>query len=184
MCIFVISEKTIALDLDSVLADVMKIWVEEYNLLYNTNIQKKDILEWHIHYILPLSENEISNLFIDVWRNRWRDIPPTSNDLSNVTASLQDKGFRISIITKRERETIAFVANWLDYHNIFLNDVIFIFDNISKLHYPFFLLVDDSPMTIKEILKPKRIIIFDQPWNQFLNGYPRISQLNELIKIL
>ena len=71
-----------------------------------------------------------------------------------------------------------------NYHNIFLNDVIFIFDNISKLHYPFFLLVDDSPMTIKEILKPKRIIIFDQPWNQFLNGYPRLSQLNELIKIL
>lgn len=179
-----ISEKTIALDLDSVLADVMKIWVEEYNLIYNTNIRKKDILKWHIHHILPINENEISNLFIDVWKTRWKDIPPTSNDLSYVTSVIREKGFRISIITKRERETMAYVANWLDYHGIFLNDIIFIFDGISKMHYPFYLLVDDSPLTIKEIRKPKQIVIFDQPWNKSLDGYRRITQLSELLNLL
>ena len=36
-----------------------------------------------------------------VWKKRWQDIPPISNDLSDVINQLQDKGFRISIITKK-----------------------------------------------------------------------------------
>ena len=31
------NQKTIALDLDSVLADVMQIWIEEYNSIFKTN---------------------------------------------------------------------------------------------------------------------------------------------------
>lgn len=38
-----VSEITIALDLDSVLADVMRIWLEEYNAIFNTDIKKRDI---------------------------------------------------------------------------------------------------------------------------------------------
>ena len=48
------NQKTIALDLDSVLADVMQIWIEEYNSIFKTNVKKQDIFEWHIDNILPL----------------------------------------------------------------------------------------------------------------------------------
>ncbi len=179
-----VSEITIALDLDSVLADVMQIWLEEYNAIFNTKIKKRDISDWHIHNILSISKQQITDLFIMVWKKRWQDIPPTSNDLSDVINQLQDKDFRISIITKRERVTMSFVAHWLDLNNIPFNDIVFIFDDVSKSHFPFFLLVDDSPINAKEIITPKQIIIFDQPWNKSLTSYTRISKLNELIDLV
>ena len=179
-----VSEITIALDLDSVLADVMQIWLEEYNTIFNTKIKKRDISDWHIHNILSISKQQITDLFIMVWQKRWQDIPPTSNDLSDVIIQLQDKGFRISIITKRERVTMPFVAHWLDLNNIPFNDIVFIFDDVSKSHFPFFLLVDDSPINAMEVVTPKQIIIFDQPWNKSLASYTRISKLNELIDLV
>lgn len=179
-----ISEITIALDLDSVLADVMQIWLEEYNAIFNTNIKKQDITDWHIHKILPIGKQQITDLFIMVWKKRWQDISPTSNDLSKVINHLQDKGFRISIITKRERVTMPFVAHWLDLNNIPFNDIVFIFDDVSKSHFPFFILVDDSPINVKEVVPPKQIVIFDQPWNKSLVSYTRINKLNELIDLV
>jgi len=177
-------KKTIALDLDSVLADVMLIWVEEYNIIFHTNIRKKDIFDWHIHNVLPISKNQISELFISVWKNRWRDIPPTSNDVTKVINGLMEQGFRISIITKRERVTMPFVSYWLDLHKISFNDIIFIFDDAPKSCFPFFLLVDDSPINAKEIMFPKRIVVFDQPWNRGLESFPRIMSLNQLFSLL
>ncbi len=177
-------KNTIALDLDSVLADVMITWIDEYNNTFNTNLKKSDIVQWHLHNILPLPEKEVQDLFTYVWKNRWKDIPPTSNDISKVTNLLQEKGFRISIITKRDRATIVFVAYWLDLHGVSFNDIIFIFDDMSKAHYPFFLLVDDSPLNASEVLYPKRIAIFDQPWNKSLNNYPRIYKLNEIFDLI
>ncbi len=179
-----VSEKTIALDLDSVLADVMQVWLEEYNHIFHTNIKKHDISQWHLHNILPIGEQDIHDLFTHVWKNRWQDIPPTSRDIANVIHTLQNQGFRISIITKRERNTMAFVAHWLDFHDISFNDIIFIFDDASKTHYPFFLLVDDSPVNATEILHPKRIVIFDQPWNKSLIQFPRITTLNEILNLV
>jgi uncharacterized protein len=179
-----VSDKTIALDLDSVLADVMQIWLQEYNAVFHTYFKKEDISDWHIYNILPISKEEISNLFITVWKNRWQDIPPTSNDISEVTGQLLDQGFRISIITKRERVTMPFVSYWLDLYKISFSDIVFIFDDASKNHYPFFLLVDDSPINAKEILSPKKIVIFDQPWNRLLVSYTRISKLNQLFDLL
>lgn len=179
-----VSEKTIALDLDSVLADVMHIWIEEYNAVFKTTIKKQDISDWHIHNILPISKQKITDLFIVSWKKRWRDIPPTSSDISDVINQLQNRGFRISIITKRERVTMPFVAHWLDYNQISFNDIVFILDDVSKNHYPFFLLVDDSPINAKEIVTPKQIIVFDQPWNKFLTSYVRIKKLSEIINLV
>jgi 5'(3')-deoxyribonucleotidase len=179
-----VAEKTIALDLDSVLADVMQVWLEEYNAMFQTNFTKGDISDWHIYNILPISKEEISNLFITVWKNRWQDIPPTSNDIAKVTDQLIDRGFRVSIITKRERVTMPFVSYWLDLYKVSFSDIVFIFDDVSKNHFPFFLLVDDSPINAKEILSPKKIIIFDQPWNRSLVSYDRIYKLNQLVSLL
>lgn len=177
-------ENTIALDLDSVLADVMIIWVEEYNSIFHTNISKKNIFDWHIHDVLPISKNQISDLFISVWKNRWRDIPPTSSDIAEVIDHLRERGFRVSIITKRERVTMPFVSFWLDLYNISFNDIVFIFDDTPKNNFPFSLLVDDSPINVQEIVYPKRVIIFDQPWNRSLRSFTRITNLNQLSNLV
>ena len=179
-----IHKKTIAIDLDSVLADVMHIWIDEYNLIYNTTIIKQDIVEWDIHKILPLSNKNVNDIFVKVWKQRWKDIPPTSGDISLVIRLLKNAGYRISIITKRERATISYVSFWLDLHNIYFDEIVFIFDNIPKSCHPFFLLIDDSPINAMEISYPKHIVIFDQPWNKTLTNYPRIKKLNELLGLI
>ena len=47
-----VSEITIALDLDSVLADVMQIWLEEYNTIFNTSFRlvKRDITVIYLNH--------------------------------------------------------------------------------------------------------------------------------------
>ena len=79
---------------------------------------------------------------------------------------------------------MPFVSYWLDLYKVSFSDIVFIFDDASKNHFPFFLLVDDSPINAKEIQSPKKIIIFDQPWNRSLVSYDRIYKLNQLIRLL
>jgi len=67
--------KTVAIDLDSVLADVVVTWVDEYNKIKDSNIVKEDIVAWDIHTLLPITETESNSLFSDVWIYRWKDIP-------------------------------------------------------------------------------------------------------------
>ena len=50
--------KTLAIDLDSVLADVVVTWVNEYNILKDSDIAKEDIVAWDIHTLLPITETE------------------------------------------------------------------------------------------------------------------------------
>ena len=83
--------KTIAIDLDSVLADVMIIWIEEYNRIRGSNIIKNDITVWDIHNILPINEIECNILFSMVWKNRWKEIPPTNKNIEKSRLHTKNK---------------------------------------------------------------------------------------------
>jgi 5'(3')-deoxyribonucleotidase len=171
--------KTFALDFDSVLADTMVIWVKEYNERYHADLTKNDIYAWDISKILPISIEEISNLFNYVWEYRWEEIPPCEPSQNGIIESIHKGGFRISILTKRERPTVSYVARWLDHHGIFSDDLIFIYDSISKSEYPFDFLLDDSPTNLIDITAPKVGLLFDQPWNKDFQWPLRIKSLRE-----
>jgi len=76
--------------------------------------------------------NEISLIFDYLWKYRWQDIPPTEPNLNITTRDIHKKGYRISILTKRYRSSVTYVAEWLDTHNIYCDDLIFIFDGTPK----------------------------------------------------
>lgn len=176
--------KTISIDFDSVLADTMVVWTNQYNKLKNTKISKDDIRYWDIGMILPLSANEISSMFNYVWRYCWRDIPPSEPGLGEIMKRIHHKGYRISILTKRERPTVAYVAKWLDYHEIYSDDLIFVFDDTSKEEYHFDILVDDAPSNLVNIAPPKIGILFNQPWNKEFNWPLRINSLKEVEQMM
>jgi uncharacterized protein len=176
--------KTLSIDFDSVLADTMITWTNEYNKLKNTNITKSEITYWNIGMILPLSADEISTMFIYVWQHCWRNIPPSEPGQSEIIKRMRRRGYRISILTKRERPTIAYVAKWLDYHDIYSDDLIFIYDNRPKAEYPFDILIDDAPSNLVEITPPKVGILFNQPWNKDFNWPLRVNTLREVEQIL
>src|SRR5919108_2579338 len=93
------SRRTLAIDLDSVLADTMVIWTEEFNKRNKSKIKKDDIISWDISKILDISITEVSNIFTYIWDKRWKDIPPTEPSIGNAVLTLHSKGFRISILT-------------------------------------------------------------------------------------
>ncbi len=178
------SESIIALDLDSVLADVMITWIDEYNKRNNTKYKKENITEWQIHNIIPITEEKCNRLFTYVWTRRWREIPPTEEGLEMAIRKIENKGYNIMLITKRDQNTIEYVLKWLELHNITFDGISFIQNKISKQVYPFDILIDDYPMNIIDIKKPKKGILFNQPWNYKFNWKHRINKLSELEKII
>ena|SRR6187200_513249 len=178
------ASKTVALDVDSVLADVMLVWTNEYNKRKHSKITKNEITVWDIPEVLPISVNEIYRIFHDVWKYRWREIPPTEPQIGEIARRIHCKGYRISILTKRERSTVAYVAKWLDLHDIYSDDLMFIYDATPKADYPFDILIDDAPKNLVDIISPKSGILFNQPWNKSFDWSVRINSLSEAEKIL
>ncbi|MEO9295661.1 MAG: hypothetical protein ABI347_08690 [Nitrososphaera sp.] len=176
--------RTVAIDVDSVLADVMLVWVDEYNRRKGTKITKDDITEWDIPTILPISVGDVYEYFSQVWKNRWQEIPATEPDIGAVTKRLHKKGYRISIITKRERPTVAYVAKWLDREKVYADDLLFIYDAVPKASYPFDVLIDDAPKNLIDVTAPKSAILFNQPWNRRFDWPVRVNTLSEAEKLL
>lgn len=176
--------KTVAIDVDSVLADVMLVWADEYNRRRNARITKQDIIRWDIPTVLPITPDEVYRYFSHVWKSRWREIPPTEPGIGAVTERLHRKGYRVSIITKRERPTVAYVAKWLDMHSVFSDDLLFIYDAVPKADYPFDVLIDDAPKNLLDIVEPKSAMLFDQPWNRDFDWPVRVGSLSEAEKLL
>jgi 5'(3')-deoxyribonucleotidase len=160
------------------------IWVNEYNRLKNAKIAKEDIIVWDIHKILPITETESESLFSNVWIYRWKDIPPTHENIGEIIQELKLENYRISILTKRERKTIPYVYNWLEANDIYYDELIGIFDSNPKSIYPFDILVDDAPHNIIDIKFPKKGILFNQPWNKNFDWPLRINSLSEIFQLL
>ncbi|MGA8844389.1 MAG: hypothetical protein WB511_12460, partial [Nitrososphaeraceae archaeon] len=64
-------KKTIAIDMDSVIADTMLVWIQEYNRLKNSSLTKTDIYSWDLSSTLNISIDQVSDLFTNVWSDRW-----------------------------------------------------------------------------------------------------------------
>lgn len=178
------SRRTLAIDLDSVLADTMVIWVEEFNKRNNSSINKDNIISWDISKTLDISITEVSDIFTCIWDKRWKDIPSTEPSIDNTVSNLHSKGFRISILTKRYRSSVGNVIKWLDFHKIHCDDLLFVYDDAPKTNYPFDILVDDAPINFSQLVHPRIGILFNQPWNKNFTWPIRIDSLSEVINIV
>lgn len=176
--------RTVAIDVDSVLADVIVVWTKEYNKRRHARITKREIIVWDIPKILPVSQNEIYQLFSYIWKYRWKEIPPTEPQIGEITKRIHRKGYRISILTKRERPTVAYVAKWLDFHDIYSDDLLFVYDSTPKAEYPFDILIDDAPKNLIDVIPPKSAILFNQPWNRDFDWPVRVNSLSDAEKML
>lgn len=176
--------KTVAIDVDSVLADVMVIWIDEYRKRHKANVTKEEIIRWDIPTVLPITPEQVYRYFIYIWKHRWQEIPPTEPRIGDITKNIHRKGYRVSIITKRERPTAPFVAKWLDLHRVYTDELLFIYDAVPKASYPFDILIDDAPKNLIDIVAPKSAMLFNQPWNRSFDWPIRVDSLGEAEKLL
>jgi uncharacterized protein len=178
------TRRTLAIDLDSVLADTMIIWAEEFNKRNDSSITKDNITSWDISKIFDISITEVSDIFTYIWDKRWVDIPATEPSIGQIVSNLHNKGFRISILTKRYRSSVSNVINWLDLHKIHCDDLLFVYDDAPKTAYPFDILVDDAPINFSDLSHPRIGILFNQPWNKNFSWPVRIDNLSQIINII
>lgn len=176
----------IALDVDSVLADVIIPWSKNYKLLYGKIINKSDINTWDFWKKLELNKKQFNEIFTITW-NKWKDIPPTEKNLSNKINKLHEFG-KIDIVTSRSTETISNVKKWLNWQNITYKKFIHVSSQSLKGNLPYDIFIDDSPHNVVNAIKfNKYSILYNQPWNQQVKLHKklfRVNNFNEAIKIM
>jgi len=172
----------IALDVDGVLADVIKSWLNFNNKIRPT-ISKDEITDWDFWKKFEINQFDFYSELNTCWEN-WIYVPATQQNLSSVTKNLSDLG-QVDIVTARERSTDSFVKNWLDHHNIIFDNYVSVIDGPMKADLDYDVFIDDSPLNAEKFLQNnKKIILYSQPWNLHLDDKKinRIFNLSEAIE--
>jgi len=172
----------IALDVDGVLADVIKSWLNYSNTI-RPKISKHDITDWNFWEKFKINRYDFYAELNSCWKN-WNSIPPTEENLSSVTKNLSNIG-QVDIVTARERSTDSFVKNWLDRYNISYDNYVSVIDGPMKADLDYDVFIDDSPLNALKILQQnKKVILYSQPWNKHISEHRihRISNLSEAVE--
>lgn len=176
----------IALDVDSVLADVIIPWNKNYTQQYGKILNKSDIITWDFWKKLELNNKQFNEIFTITW-NHWRDIPPTEKNLNDKIKKLNEFGI-VDIVTGRSIKTVSNVKKWLDWQNIIYEKFIRVPSHSLKGNLPYDVFIDDSPYNVINAVEyNKYSILYNQPWNQQVKLNEkifRVNNLNEAIKII
>jgi len=172
----------IALDVDGVIADVIQSWLN-YNNSIRQKITKREVSDWDFWKKFKINRYDFYAELSSCWKN-WSSIPPTEENLSITTKNLSELG-QVDIVTARERSTDSFVKNWLSHFDISYDHYVSVIDGPMKADLDYDVFIDDSPLNaLKIIQQKKKIILYSQPWNQYIleDQIYRVSNLSEAIK--
>ena len=174
----------IALDVDGVLADVIKLWLQ-YNNNRRRIITKNEITEWNFWKKFDIKPEEFDNELSFCWKS-WKKILPTENELSNTVCELANLG-TVDIVTARASSTNTYVKNWLKTQNIAYHEYVSVKAGPQKAELDYDIYIDDSPINAQRIVNSrKNILLYSQPWNLTIHDsrIKRIEKLIDAIKII
>jgi 5'(3')-deoxyribonucleotidase len=171
----------IAVDVDSVLADVIVIWLKLFLKNYNKKIEKKDVNTWNFWKKLKIEKRDFEFLFTETWKE-WIEIPPTENNISLGVENLSKIG-TVDIVTGRTKNTINYVKSWLKLHSVRYTNFVYVPITVIKSELDYDVFIDDSPAIISRAARDnKYAIVYDQPWNKNLVLYPKILRVQNLLQ--
>src|SRR3970040_1576575 len=174
----------IALDVDGVLADVIKSWLH-YNNTRRRTITKNEITEWNFWKKFDIKPGEFDNELSFCWKS-WKKISPTENELSNTVYELANLGM-VDIVTARAHSTDAYVKNWLKTQNITYHKYVSVEEGPQKAELDYDIYIDDSRINAEKIANSrKNILLYSQPWNLAIcdSRIKRIEKLMDAVKII
>lgn len=89
--------KTILVDVDDTVLDLMSEWLRRYNRDWNDNVQKSDVLSWELHkYLKPECGRDIYNYLND--KDLYFSVKPIEGALEGCQR-IRDLGYRIVFVT-------------------------------------------------------------------------------------
>ncbi len=176
-------KKTLLLDLDDTLNQLLPTWLKFYNHDYKDNLQLEDIKTWDIYnYVKPSCGKKIYEYLLlpDLFRDL--GIQPHAYE---VTKWLQQY-VNIYIVTAYIDKTCVDKVVWMKKHlpHIDTKNIVFCNDkSLLKAQY----IIDDGAHNILDYHKTNPCglpIIFDKPWNRDLkNKFIRVKDWLELKEV-
>lgn len=160
--------KSIGIDLDGVTVNYMPVLIQELNRIYKTNIQYEDVKKFNFEPDFGIPEGAIGKIVCRHARRGVFKTLPAIDDAVNTINELNEEGFRIYIVSSREKEATMDSIDWLDRNGVSFDVAIFSKD---KGHYckrfGIDYLVDDHVKFCRQAQEAGTTpILFGQPWNE------------------
>ena len=163
-------KKSLGIDLDSTLNCLDERWIiERYNTIYNDNLTREDMIHWNVEtYVKQECGKKIYDILFEPNFFRTLDIQPCSQE---VTKWLSEY-FDLYIVTAYSPSTCVDKAGWIEeyFSHIPVKNIIFC-NHKGLIHTD--ILIDDGGHNIIDYHNANKSglpIIFDAPWNRYLEN--------------
>ena len=175
----------IALDVDGVLADIIFVWLDQYNKTHKKSITSDDIVQWDFWKELGFDKYRFYEELSNCW-SRWIEVPPMEQGIAAAVEKLHSVGV-VDIVTARDTASTKYVKKWLEHNKIKYNDYIAVMRGRDKADLDYDIFIDDSPHNVVMIAsKGKNALLYDQPWNKSITDTKivRIKKLEEAVNVI
>jgi uncharacterized protein len=170
----------VAIDFDNVLADTTGMWIKYYNSIYNKNISKSDLSEYHYWNTLYISKEEAFRIYHQVWSD-WKNLPLLEENCISVVSEIERISCEVDVVTS----ALTDIKDWLNEKGLFFNKVVY---TLHKHHLNYDIFIEDSPIEAIGIIRNNKIcLLYDQPWNRAtcVNEYLiRINSLAQAVDLI
>jgi 5'(3')-deoxyribonucleotidase len=163
-----------AVDVDDVCADLMTVWLNEYNWDFEDNLKREDMTDWNISlFVKKECGNKILRYIEDP--TMYDFIQPLPDSLEGV--NILRKIGRVVFVTSATNGCAGRKFRWLQEKefNPAIEDYIEAKDK-SLIKYD--IMIDDNFNNIKD---GKNNILFNQPWNKKYTYPHRMSNWKQMI---
>ena len=169
------NNSVIALDVESVLADIHSAWITHYNKPFTD----QEITDWDFQSLKKY--NETLETFLEETDILWEDkpytrIPPLINDLKQSTSHLKT----FDIVTARR--TLSGIKEWLDFHEIEYRAIVYIPEDKYELNYKVF--VDDNPNLALSLKQDQFLWLVSRPYNRFINDSSQVRRVSSILEVV
>lgn len=175
----------IALDVDGVLADIIFVWLDQYNKTHKKSITSYDIVQWDFWKELGFDKYRFYEELSNCWL-RWIEVPPMEQGIAAAVEKLHSVGV-VDIVTARDTASTKYVKKWLEHNSVKYNDYVAVARGRDKADLDYDIFIDDSPHNVVMIAsKGKNALLYDQPWNRSITDSKivRIKKLEEAVNVI
>lgn len=175
----------IALDVDGVLADIISVWLDEYNAAQKKAVTKQDIEKWDFWKELGYDKYRFYGDLSKCW-SRWISIPAEEDGIADAVRQLGTLG-TVDIVTARDPPSTRYVKQWLEHNDIVYDHYVAVASGRAKAELDYDVFIDDSPVNAASIAsRGRRTLLYDQPWNRSVSDsrITRIRKLAEAVDVI